>query len=109
MPQTQTLKKLRYYAGGWKESKTSKFMDCYDPSTGEVIAQAPQCTSSEVEEAIAAAKAAFPAWSDTPAHKSVQVLFRMKSLLDKHIEELTLMVAKEHGKVLDEAWETPPR
>ena len=61
MPQTQTLKKLRYYAGGWKESKTSKFMDCYDPSTGEVIAQAPQCTSSEVEEAIAAAKAAFPA------------------------------------------------
>ncbi len=103
MPQTQTLKKLRYYAGGWKESKTSKFMDCYDPSTGEVIAQAPQCTSSEVEEAIAAAKAAFPAWSDTPAPKRVQVLFRMKSLLDKHIEELTFMVAKEHGKVLDEA------
>jgi malonate-semialdehyde dehydrogenase (acetylating)/methylmalonate-semialdehyde dehydrogenase len=103
MPQSQTVKKLRYYAGGWKESKTTKYMDCYDPSTGDVIAQAPQCTSSEVEEAIAAAKAAFPAWSETPAPRRVQVLFRMKSLLDKNIEELTLMVAKEHGKVLEEA------
>jgi malonate-semialdehyde dehydrogenase (acetylating) / methylmalonate-semialdehyde dehydrogenase len=101
--QTQTVKKLRYYAGGWKESKTTKYMDCYDPSTGTVIAQAPQCTSQEVEEAIAAAKAAFPAWSDTPASKRVQVLFRMKTLLDKYLDELTLMVAKEHGKVWDEA------
>ncbi len=61
-----SVKKLRYYAGGWKESKTSKWMDCYDPSTGEVIAQAPQCTPAEVEEAIQAAAAAFPAWSDHP-------------------------------------------
>ena len=51
---TQTAPKLKYFAGGWKESKTAKYMDCFDPSTGEVIAQAPQCTASEVEEAIAA-------------------------------------------------------
>src|SRR5208337_616904 len=96
-------KKLGYYAAGWKESKTSKYMDCFDPSTGEVIALAPQCTPSEVEDAITAAAAAFPDWSNTPAVKRVQVLFRMKSLLDKHLDELTLLVAKEHGKVLDEA------
>ena len=83
------VKKLPYYAAGWKESKTAKYMDCYDPSTGEVIAQAPQCTTDEVEEAIAAAAAAFPAWSDTPPSKRVQVLFRMKALLDKHLDELT--------------------
>jgi malonate-semialdehyde dehydrogenase (acetylating)/methylmalonate-semialdehyde dehydrogenase len=100
---TQAPKKLKYFAGEWKESKTSKYMDCFDPSTGEVIALAPQCTPSEVEEAIAAAAAAFPAWSNTPASKRVQVLFRMKTLLDKHLDELTLLVAKEHGKVLDEA------
>ena len=100
---TQTATKLKYFAGGWKESKTAKYMDCYDPSTGEVIAQAPQCTPAEVEEAIAAAAAAFPAWSETPPSKRVQVLFRMKSLLDKHLDELTMLVAKEHGKVLDEA------
>ena len=96
-------KKLPYYAAGWKESKTDKYMDCFDPSTGEVIAQAPQCTQDEVNQAVAAAAAAFPAWADTPASKRVQVLFRMKGLLDKHLDELTLLVAKEHGKVLDEA------
>jgi malonate-semialdehyde dehydrogenase (acetylating)/methylmalonate-semialdehyde dehydrogenase len=98
-----TVKKLRYYAGGWKESKTAKWMDCYDPSTGEVIAQAPQCTPAEVEEAIVAAVAAFPSWSDTPASRRVQVLFRMKALMDKYLDELTVLCAKEHGKVLDEA------
>jgi malonate-semialdehyde dehydrogenase (acetylating) / methylmalonate-semialdehyde dehydrogenase len=100
---TQAPKKLKYFAGEWKESKTTKYMDCFDPSTGEVIALAPQCTSAEVEEAIAAAAAAFPAWSNTPAMKRVQVLFRMKGLLDKHLDELVLLVAKENGKVLDEA------
>ena len=63
-------KKLPFYAAGWKESKTSKYMECFDPSTGEVIALAPQCTPSEVEEAIAAAAAAFPAWSNTPGNKA---------------------------------------
>jgi len=96
-------KKLPYYAAGWKQSKTSKYMDCFDPSTGEVIAQAPQCTVDEVNEAVAAAAAAFPAWADTPPNKRVQVLFRMKTLLDKHLDELTRLVATEHGKVLDEA------
>ena len=97
-------KKLQYWVNNeWHESKTTRYMDCYDPSTGEVIAQAPQCTTAEVEEAIAAAKAAFPAWSDTPPNKRVQVLFRMKALLDAHLDELTLLVATENGKVWDEA------
>jgi len=96
-------KKLGYYAGGWKQSKTSKYMDCFDPSTGDVIALAPQCTADEVEEAVLAAKAAFPGWAETPPNKRVQVLFRMKALMDAHLDELTLLLAKENGKVLDEA------
>ena len=99
-----TAKTLRYFAGGeWKSSKTATWMDVYDPSTGRVIAQAPQCTAAEVEEAVAAAQAAFPAWADTPASKRVQVLFRMKALLDQHLDELTSLCALEHGKVWDEA------
>ena len=98
------IKKLGYFAGGdWHESKTEKYMDCYDPSTGEVIAHAPQCTVEEVEATLAAAKAAFPAWADTPPNKRVQVLFKMKTLLDRHLEELTRLVATENGKVWDEA------
>jgi malonate-semialdehyde dehydrogenase (acetylating)/methylmalonate-semialdehyde dehydrogenase len=97
-------KKLKYWVNNeWHDSKTTKYMDCFDPSTGEVIAQAPQCTSAEVEEAIAAAQAAYPAWSDTPPNKRVQILFRMKSLLDQHLDELTKIVAMENGKVWDEA------
>jgi len=99
-----TIRDLKYWVdGGWKTSKTSKYMDCYNPSTGEVIARAPQCTVDEVEAAVASAKAAYPAWSDTPPSKRVQVLFRMKALLDQHLDELTLSVARENGKVLDEA------
>ena len=97
------LKKLGYYAGGWKTSKTGTYMDCFDPSTGQVIAQAPQCTAAEVEEAVQAAKAAFPAWAETPPNKRVQVLFRMKALMDKNLDELTLLLARENGKVMDEA------
>jgi acyl-CoA reductase-like NAD-dependent aldehyde dehydrogenase len=64
-----------------------------------VIAQAPQCTAAEVEEAIATAAAAFPAWADTPPNRRVQVLFKMKTLLDDHLDELTKLVATENGKV----------
>ncbi|HEY9593198.1 MAG TPA: CoA-acylating methylmalonate-semialdehyde dehydrogenase [Spirochaetia bacterium] len=97
-------KKLKYWVNNeWRESKTTKYMDCYDPSTGEVIAQAPQCTSAEVEEAVVAAREAFPGWANTPANKRVQILFRMKALLDKHLDELTRLVATENGKVWDEA------
>ena len=98
------VKKLRYFAGGkWHESRTTKWMDCYDPSTGEVIAQAPQCTAAEVEEAIGCAQEAFPAWANTPPNKRAQVLFHMKALLDQHLEELTHLCAQENGKVWDES------
>ena len=98
------VKKLPYFAhGDFKPSQATTWMDCYDPSTGQVIAQAPQCTVGEVEEAVAAAAAAFPAWADTPASRRVQVLFRMKALLDAHLDELTYLVAQEHGKVWEEA------
>jgi malonate-semialdehyde dehydrogenase (acetylating) / methylmalonate-semialdehyde dehydrogenase len=97
-------KKLKYWVdGGWRESKTTKYMDCYNPSTGEVIAQAPQCTAEEVKEAVASAAAAFPAWSATPPNKRVQVLFKFKALMDAHLEELTEILARENGKVWDEA------
>jgi malonate-semialdehyde dehydrogenase (acetylating)/methylmalonate-semialdehyde dehydrogenase len=96
--------KLKYCVGGkWLESKTSNYMDCYNPSTGEIIARAPQCTSEEVESAVLAAHAAYPAWADTPVSNRVQVLFRMKALVEKHLDELTFLLAREEGKKWDEA------
>jgi len=101
---SEQAKKLEYCVNGeWLTSKTETYMDCYNPSTGEVIAQAPQCTADEVESAVAAAKAAYPGWSDTPVVRRVQVLFKLKTLLEKHLDELTEILAREMGKAWEEA------
>ncbi|CUH94794.1 Methylmalonate semialdehyde dehydrogenase [acylating] 1 [Propionispora sp. 2/2-37] len=98
------IKRLKYGVNGeWKESATSKYMPITDSNTGQVIAEAPCCTVDEVNEAVAAAKNAFPAWSATPVSVRVQIMFRYKAILDAHLEELTLLVATELGKNLNEA------
>ncbi len=97
-------RKLKYCVNNqWKESKTAKYMQVTDSSTGEVIAEAPCCTREEVMEAVAAAKAAFPKWSTTPVQRRIAVMFRLKTLMDAHLEALTLSCSKELGKNLDEA------
>src|SRR3974377_1603820 len=103
--QTATsVQPLKYFAGGkWLESNSGKYMDVYDPSIGEVIAHTPCCTVEEVNRAIQAAHDAFPAWSQTPVMKRAQVLYRFRELLDKYMDELTYTVAREHGKVWEEA------
>ena len=78
-------------------------MPIYNPSTGEVIAQTPCCTKAEVEEAISAAAAAFPAWSNTPVVKRVQILYKLRDLLDENMDELMEICSREHGKILEES------
>lgn len=96
--------KLKYFVNGrYVESKTDKYYDLHSPSTGEVTGYAPNCTAEEVNEAIAAAKAAYPAWSATPAIKRAQILYKVRDLLIEHMEELTYLVAEENGKVWAEA------
>jgi malonate-semialdehyde dehydrogenase (acetylating) / methylmalonate-semialdehyde dehydrogenase len=98
------VKRLKYFVNGkWIESKTTKYMDCYNPSTGEVIAQAPCCTSDEVEQAIQSAKKAFASWSMVPVFKRVQVLFKLRNLIEQNLTELTTICATEQGKVWSEA------
>lgn len=89
--------------GEWKDSKTDQWMEVTNSSTGEVLAQVPYCTADEVEQAIAAAAAAFPAWSQTSVSKRTQMMFRWRNILMDHLEELTLLCAKELGKTLSEA------
>ena len=89
--------------GEWRDSKTDQWMDVTNSSTGEVLAQVPYCTADEVEQAIAAAAAAFPAWSQASVSKRTQMMFRWRNILMDHLEELTLLCAKELGKTLSEA------
>ncbi|MFP3154236.1 CoA-acylating methylmalonate-semialdehyde dehydrogenase [Lachnospiraceae bacterium ZAX-1] len=98
------MKKLQFFAGGkWIDSKTDKYMDVYNPSTGELIAQTPCCTVDEVELAIASAKEAFKSWSNTPVFKRVQILYNLRQLLIDHMDELTQLVATENGKSWDDS------
>lgn len=95
---------IKYFVGGeYRESKTTKFNDIYNPSTGEVVAKAPCCTKEEVEEAIAIANEAYKTWSRVPVIKRTQIMYRIRELILKYMDELTLLVAQEHGKVLSEA------
>ena len=85
------------------QSETDRYMDIHDPSTGDVIAQAPCATVAEVERAIHSARTAYQSWSATPVIKRVQVLYRVRELIIEHQDELARLVATEHGKVLEEA------
>ena len=92
-----------YIGGEWIESESQKYTTIYDPSTGKPIAQVPQCTAAEVEKAIAAAKAAYPAWKNTPVRNRANIMMKLRGLIERDKEELTRMVATENGKCWDEA------
>ncbi len=92
-------KVLKYYLNHkYVESKSDKFYEVYNPSTGELQAKCPRCTPEEVKEAIEAAHKAFGPWSATPPIKRADVLYRMRDLLLQHLDELTELCAREHGK-----------
>ena len=98
------VERLQYFVNGeFKDSKTDTWYDLHNPSTGEVTGQAPCCTNDEVLEAIAAAKAAYPGWRAVPAIKRAQILYKIRDLIIENMEELTMSVAKENGKVWSEA------
>ena len=78
-------------------------LDVHDPSTGETIARVPLSTAVEVDAAVAAARAAFPAWAATPIKERIQVFFRYKALLEKNIDELAALITRENGKTLAES------
>jgi malonate-semialdehyde dehydrogenase (acetylating)/methylmalonate-semialdehyde dehydrogenase len=104
IPSGSPIRRLKFCVGGqWRETASGKYMPVYNPSTGQQIAEAPCCTADEVSAAVAAAKAAFPEWSGTPIPNRIQVMFRFKQLLDEHLDELTVLLATEMGKVLAEA------
>ena len=92
-----------YINGQFIDSKSEKFNTIYDPSTGKAIAQVPCCTQDEVEAAIAAAKAAYPAWKNTPVRKRASIMMKLHRLIERDMDELTRLVATENGKCWAEA------
>jgi malonate-semialdehyde dehydrogenase (acetylating)/methylmalonate-semialdehyde dehydrogenase len=94
---------LNYIGGRWVESKSSAGTEVRNPATGELIARSPTGGPEDVEQALAAAQAAFPDWKATPPEERIQHLFRLKQLLEANFEEIARSVTVENGKTLAEA------
>ena len=85
------------------EGTSGRFGDVTNPATGEVASTVTFASDSDVEAAVAAAKAAFPAWRDTSLAARSQVLFAFRELLNARAPELAAIITSEHGKVLSDA------
>ncbi len=101
---TPTLTKLPNYINGrWQQATTTEWLDVSNPATGELIAQVPISTDADVTAAVDAAAAAYPEWRRTPPEDRIQPLFKLKQLLEEHIDELGRIITQENGKTLSEA------
>jgi malonate-semialdehyde dehydrogenase (acetylating)/methylmalonate-semialdehyde dehydrogenase len=99
-PVTSTIAHLidgEHRAGG------TRTQPVFDPATGDVTAHVALADRSTVEQAIASAQAAFPAWRATPPLKRARVMSRLKTLLEANADRLAELVTAEHGKVLADA------
>ena len=75
----------------------------YDPATGAITNEVAFATAADVDAAVAAARAALPAWAATPPARRAKVMFRLKQLVEAHADELARLITAEHGKVLNDA------
>jgi malonate-semialdehyde dehydrogenase (acetylating) / methylmalonate-semialdehyde dehydrogenase len=92
-----------YYGGEWTEGKSADYREVVNPATGEKLARAPSARQQDVNAAVAGAATAYPAWRRTPAEDRIQYLFKMKQLLEDHVEELAQICTQENGKTVGES------
>lgn len=94
---------IGHLINGQLVTTSQRMQDVYNPATGEVSKQVALAPKETVEDAIAAAQAAFPAWRDTPPLKRARVMFRFKELLEQNSDKICQMIGEEHGKICHDA------
>src|SRR6201984_1969940 len=100
---TQAPDLQNYVGGSWHRSSATEYFDVTNPATAEVLARTPLSTNADVDAVVQAAADAFPAWRRTPPGERVQYLFKLKNLLDEHIDEIARLITRENGKTFAEA------
>ncbi len=100
---TGELSEVKNYINGKFERNCQSSMDVISPIDGSVISTLPLSTYNDVDKAVQAAKKAFPSWSTMTLKDRVQIFFRYRTLLEKHMDELTKLVQLENGKTYGEA------
>ncbi|MAW01453.1 MAG: methylmalonate-semialdehyde dehydrogenase (CoA acylating) [Candidatus Pelagibacter sp.] len=92
-----------YINGTVLEGDSCKTSDVYNPATGEVSAKVCLANSNETKKAIDVAAKTFQSWATTPPLQRARILFKFKELIEKYIDDLTMTIVQEHGKVYDDA------
>ncbi len=97
------ITQLTHFVAGKKTPPSERQGAVFNPATGQQTASVSLASKTETEQAIAAAKHAFPPWSAvTPLNRS-RVLFSFKMLIEQHRDELAQLITREHGKVFSDA------
>lgn len=91
---------LNYIGGVLTAPVNNKFLDNTNPATGEVYGQIPASTEADVEQAVVAAEAAFPAWSETSSEHRFRILNRIAGLIEENLEAFALAETNDNGKPL---------
>src|SRR6185503_3662384 len=93
-----------YINGHWRPSRSGEWIENKNPAdTRDVIGRFPRSTEADVDEAVAAAKAAFDGWRRTPAPRRAEILFRVGEILIRDKQKYTEDMTREMGKVFKEA------
>lgn len=92
-----------FIGGDFVSAGPDKTLNVISPIDGSLLSTVPLSDSEDLNRAVAAASKAFPAWSKTPIKERVQVFFRYKTLLEKHMDELAALCSEENGKTIGES------
>ena len=92
-----------WIAGSETTGASARFGPVYDPATGRQQAQVALAERADVDAAVAAAAKAFQEWSKTSLTRRARVMFAMRGLVERHVDELAGIVSSEHGKVVSDA------
>lgn len=97
-------RKLRNFINGqWQYAGTEHYLAVVNPATAVTMTHVPLSPAPEVQTAVQAAAAAFPEWRQTPAGDRIQPLFKLKMLLEEHLDELARLITNECGKTYGES------
>ncbi|CAH2250276.1 aldehyde dehydrogenase family 8 member A1 isoform X1 [Pelobates cultripes] len=99
MAEQGTFLVLQNYIGG-KFVPSTKFIDSYDPSTGNTYCKVPDSGKEEVDAAVTAAKDAFPAWSSRSSQERSAIMFKLADLLERNLEEFAQAESRDQGKTV---------
>src|SRR5438105_12728676 len=100
---TQVLELENYVNGAWRRATASEFADVTNPASAELLARTPLSSPADVDAAVEAASAAFPAWRRTPPGERIQYLFKLRNLLEENLEELSRIITTENGQTFAES------